>query len=604
MPRKSTYTKEPARQIYQISADDLEIFKLGSTNVNYLTDHYVRTPTSGTYWQHRDENDQNFDPERELVWQMMRHDWIMEGRPEKQYVWQPPPDLRFFLMFGGAIKFNIQWDDNHEPKFWHHHGWLLQPWQLVAHHAAQPDVTIIGGFGCGKTSLIAMSLAMMAITIPNFRGFAIAPQMLQAMEVYTYLNTTLKGTPYWDNFVWNNPQRPWPKLIVRNSFVGESTIEIFSIEHDPEKIRTLEGDVAFLDQAEKFDELEDIQRDLGTRLRGAVKGRPRLGKMTWIANAGDNPMLWERFDMGEYQPKNYLSLNPRSTDNPYLSTKDLANLRRRVGGTEEEVEQWMEGRRPMGSGEHFTRKMVEEATNDEINKLLEYQTSLPATDPRRIDGFVMKRTQQLGIYHYEIPPDHLAKRDYIVISDPGSGNPPDRNTPVIGVFDVTEFPQKRMKMVAFEWVFGNGSYWPWALAYQRYVETYRAYGRNAFDSTGVQKGFDELIFSEMGLAAEGMNMAVSGKMMCLNALKFFMGKGLIEIPYIAYMSNQLTNYRLPDNKIRQDLVMMLSMAASWARRLYYVDLDSDDAPSDDPRELERHDRLGGDRHSRLANRNR
>jgi hypothetical protein len=518
----STAFNTKRKLVSTITDDDLEIFRRGRTNANWITNHYIRTPTSGTYWRNRSTDDQSYDPDRQRSWEIMRQSWAKVGRPDDLFPFGPDP--------ASPVSYIVQWDQDDEPVFFHNHGWLFQPWQLQAHHSVQPDVTIIGGFGVGKTAYIAMSAAVLAATIPYCRIFAVAPQLIQANEVYNYLTTTLEGTPYWERFVHNVPTRPWPKFVIKNALVGTSTIEILSIEKDPEKIRTLEGDKLFLDQAEKFENLAEIQRDAGSRLRGSIRGRPRLGKMDWIANAGDNPFLWDRYDMGEYEPKNYFSINPRSVDNPYLSKHDIENLRRRVGGSTEEIEQWMDGKRPMGSGEHFNRTMVSAAVNDDLNKILEFQDSLAPGDPRKIEGFVYRKTSQLGIYHYEFPPDHKAKRDYIVISDPGSSNPPDRNSAVIGVFDVTEFPQKKMRMVAMNWIFGDGSYWPWALTYQDYVQRYKAFGRNAFDSTGVQKGFDELIFADMGLAAEGMDMAVSGKMKAINSLKFFMAKGLDRVP--------------------------------------------------------------------------
>lgn len=590
MARKPKFEFGRNKKSYELTNEDYQIFKLGARNANYITDHYMRTPHSGTYWRNKAADDLSFDSERQTAWEIMRNKWAVDGMPDE------------FIFEAGttSVKYAVQYDEAGEPIFFHNHGWLWQPWQLQIHHAPQPDVTVIGGYGCGKTAAIAMSLAVLAITVPNFRGFAVAPQMIQATEVYNYLNTALFGTPYWEKFVVGSPKRPMPQFVIENSYVGRSTIEIFSIEDDPEKIRTLEGDVAYLDQAEKFDDLEQIERDLGSRLRGTVRGRPRLGKMVWIANAGDNPQLWYRYDLGEYEPQFYMSLNPRSMDNPYLSKTDIANLKRRVGGTTEEIEQWMEGRRPMGSGEHFSRKMVEMCIDEPMNNLMEELDALPLDNIRR-EGFTWRKTQQLGTFLWEMPEDKKSKRDYIVISDPGSSNPPDRNSAIIMVFDVTSFPQQPMTMRAFNWIVGDGSYWPWVLAYQKYVTDYKAFGRNAFDSTGVQKGFDELIFHDMHLAAEGMNMAVGGKMLALNALKFFMGKGLIKFPYIPHLTNQLTNYKLPDNKIRQDLVMCLAMAAAWARRLYYVELDNEEQFNDGqavPGEIERYSRRGADRYDR------
>lgn len=582
-----------SRQVDKLSPADIRIFQLASRNANYFTDHYIRTEGSGTYWRNGDPETANFDPDRQRAWEIMREKWAKEGMPDGEWI---------FGALQAPIKYIVQYDPSGEPTFHHHHGWLFQPWQLQVHHSTQPDVTVISGVGAGKTGGFAISSAVIAATVPNARIFCIAPQMMQTMEAYNYLITTLEGTEYWNRFVWRHPTRPTPKIEIRNSLVGSSTIEFYSIEDDPRKVLTLEGDWANLDQAEKFEDLEVVEAALGSRLRGSVRGRPRLGKMVFWANSGDNPQLWNRFDLGDPVnglPKFYLSLAPHSEHNPYLSKTDIANLKRRVGGTEEEADIWMHGKRPLGSGEHFNAAMVKLCTSEELEKLMDDVMNLPDDDLRK-QGFVHKKSQELGTYQWEMPPQK--NRDYIVISDPGQGNPPYRNSAAVMVFDVTEFPEQPMKLRAFNWIFGMGSYWPWLRAHAEYVEKYHAYGRNAFDATGTQKGFDELVFHEMKLGAEGMDMSGTKKMLSINALKLFMGKGMIEFPYIVHLSSQLTHYKLPDDKIRQDLVSCLAMAANWARRLYWTDIfnESEDpkSPYGNSSEYDRYARQPKDRYDR------
>lgn len=547
------------RQVDQLTKLDYEIFKRGASDANWITDYYFRTSTSGTYWRRTPEP---YDEERALTWSLIYKAWEIENSP---------PDV--FSYQGRSYK--IQTDDEGYPIFWDHHGWLFQPWQLIAHHSPQPDMTIISGFGVGKTALIAMSLATLAITIPHFRGFAIAPQMRQAMEVYNYL-MNFTDSPYFKRFVWRNPTRPNPLFEIRNSYVGISTIEIISIESDPEKVRTLEGDVVFLDQAEKFEELEDVTRDVGSRLRGQINGRPRMGRMVYVANAGNNPALWMRYDMQDHDPVNYLSLNPDTRDNPYLTKRDIENLKRRIGGTQQDIDQWMAGKRPMGRGEHFSPEVVQKCTDQDMNELMD--AIIEGRSKTHLDAskYIKRKEPSCDIYHWEMPPDHEGKRQYIVIADPGQSNPPYRNSPIIMVWDVTDFPKSPATLRAFHWVFAGGSYEPFLVEYERMVRYYRAQMRNAFDSTGTQKGFDELYFSTHQMYATGLNMAGTGKAHALNAAKFFMAKGLIRFPYIPHLANQLTNYTLPDTKIRQDLVACVAMSALFMQQYFYVDIPSDE----------------------------
>jgi hypothetical protein len=556
MPRqtKAEIQAEKAR----ITADDLSLFRKGAKDVNWITDHYMKSPTSGTYWRRQP---QPFDPERAATWLKIWKAWKQDGRPDETWV---------YTENGVSTLFKIQWDENDDPIFFHNHGFLFQPWQWQMHHAVQSDVVCIGGFGCGKTSALAMSFAVCLMTIPYFRGFHVAPQLEQSMEVFRYIKTACSDTPFWNRFVVAYPEKPYPRIVVRNSFVGESTLNFYSVEHNSEKIRTLEGDYVACDQAEMLENLFDIRRDIGSRLRGQIHGRQRMNKMVTIANAGDNPQLWELFDMAKFDPQNYLSLNPTSYDNPFLTAHDLERMTARIGGSPEQVRQWMLGQKPLGKGEQFSAQIVERCTNRNLNEILDRQVSLPNGHPDKIEGFVKEEADRVGVYHFEFPPDFEMKRSYMIVGDPGQGSPPGRNSPVIMVWDITDFPKGPMVLRAFHWVFGEGSYWPFLLEYERLANLYRCQTRAAFDSTGVQKGFDELVFNTMGLLVTGMDMSgPSNKLRAINAAKLFMGRGLMQFPYLPYLSAQLTKYVLPDTKISQDLVMALCMAAGYANDNFY-----------------------------------
>src|SRR5258706_179790 len=242
------------RDLDILQASDYEILELGAKNANYISDYYLRTPTSGTRWV---KNPLPPDKRKEMGWKTLYDAWEKDGKPDKIWVYSD-------------IDYEVQFDLDKNPVFWHHHGWLFLDYQLDIHHCPQPEVTCIAGFGSGKTAFEAASAVVTAMSVPNSRIFCIAPQMIQGMEVYKYIMTNFSNTPFWNRFVWNYPQKPVPKFVIRNDYINESTVEILSIEHDPEKIRTLEGDMVFLDQAEKIDNLDDLVRDAGSRLRGMV----------------------------------------------------------------------------------------------------------------------------------------------------------------------------------------------------------------------------------------------------------------------------------------------------------------------------------------------
>ncbi len=588
MPRKN-YTKAPGgKAVDQIRPEDMAIFARAAKNFNHFTNHYLRSPTSGTYWRNRAADDPRFDPIRQKAWELMYDIWKKQGSPD---------ELNF-----GDNHYAAQMDGDRNPVFFHNHGFICLPWQLQVHHTTCPEVTIVAGVGTGKTLFEAISNLGLAATIPNYRGICLAPQGIQVQEVYQKAEEWLSGTPFAERWITSMAMRPHPHIVVENSYVGKSRIDMYSIEDDPKKVFTLECDKMMIDQAEKFNDLDEVIQSAGTRLRGQIQGREKLGQLLLFANAGDNPELWYRYDLGELEPQFYLSLSPKTIENTNLTKFDLDNLRRRssIEGDEEEIDRLMNATRPMGSGEHFSRAMVKAATNNDLNNILEAQHDLEPGQKDKNPLFVYKKTHKLGLYHFAFPPETKVRRDYIVIGDPGTANPPDRNTGVVGVWDVTNFPGEKMRLVALDWVFGHGSIWPWVMSYQQHIEQYHAQGRNAFDSTGTQKGYDELVFADLRLAAEGMGMEGTKKYLALNALKYFLAKGLMEWPYVAHLNNQLTNYRLPDTKIRQDLVSMCAMAAAWARRLYYFDIEDATEQRKSAAEFEvyeRNDRRLGDRNS-------
>lgn len=587
------------KQVDRLGPLDYELFRLGKQDVAILTNHYLRSSTSGTYWKRTPDEP---DPDLERGWFNLWTLWVQNNRPTD------------VLEYSG-ITYHILWDDNGDPIFWHKHGWLPQGWQKEIYHAKQKDLTAMGGMGSGKTAGMAMDLAMHAMTIPWYRGAAVAPQSKQVKEIYRYITTVFEGTPFWDRFVWSYHESPMPYIQLRSDYIGRSEIEFHSVEHDNGKaVKTLEFDEIVLDQAEKFDSLDELTVNLGSRLRGQIKGRTKLGRLIYSANSEENPEIWMRFDMERTDPTNYKSFNPKTWDNPYLTKSQVDRMKRAVSpnGDATLIAQHMGAERPMGRGEHFPMRLVDAGLRPDLDNLMNRRIALQLGldtdeyDPANVEDtgtnyeWKRRRSREAGIYHWEMPPDFKNGHQYIVVADPGQSNPPDRNSAVIMVWDVTAFPDGPAVMVAFHWVYCDGEYGPFLTEYQRLVQSYKAQNRNAFDSTGTQKGFDELYFAINHLAATGLSMAGNGKFHALNAAKFFLTKHLLQYPTIPHLMSQLTNYKLPDLKIRQDLTMCFCMSALFMQRYFFVGIGEDEEelePAPKPR-IDRHSRLGGHRHAR------
>lgn len=535
---------------------DYQLFELGRKNVNIISDYYFKSPTTGTYWRPESE-----DPTKARIYSAMFDAWKSAGKPEDEIT----------LRVGKNNK-PTNYKIRHEGSnviFHYHHGWLFQPWQLAVHHCPKPDILVIAGFGSGKTAMMIQSMAIRAMTTPNFTGFIIAPRLTQAMQSYKYLITNAEDTLFGDRFMYSTPQKPFPQIIMKSDYIGTSTIEFFGVLDDTEKLRTIEGDMIGIEQMERFDDLAKLFRDAGSRLRGHVQGRERLGKILGIANAGSNPDMWWMFEQGikNKDDPNYpvASFRVKTTDNIYLTKKDIENMKRRVSvDGNGNVAQWMDAERPIGDGEHFSHKMLkmnfDEAMNDYMDVAIKQEKP----------GFDYREGQRAGTVLWECPPDFRSNRKYCVIGDPGQSNPPYRNSPVIMVWDYTDFPKRPAFLRCFSWVYGNGSYQPFIDEFIRLVEKYRAHQSCAFDSTGQQSAFDQLVFQSEGFLVEGMNMAGNNKSKALNSAKVIMGQGLLKMPHLDNIESQLVNYKLPDTRIRQDIVSVIIMSSDFLNRFFYI----------------------------------
>ena len=456
-------------------------------------------------------------------------------------------------------------------------GWWFDDWQNAIHLALQPTVTLIGGYGSGKTACLAMSAAVWSATTPFFRFKDAAPTARQSLEMYLYLAERLyEGVPYYDRFITKMVLKPWPRIELYNG----ASLEFMSADKNAQKIKTLEADWVCVDQAEDLDDLYETTRNVGTRMRGTrPDGQPRLSRLTYLANAGDNPQLWEIYDRCELDTDQYLSITVSSYDNPHNTPEQMKLMEARAGGTQKDIDQWLRAKRPMGKGEYFPTQVIQNCSDPSLDRIMD--SGLEA----KMAGFVSDEYRGAGIVRWELPPD--PKRIYMQVGDLGTRNPPDRNSGCIMVFDVTEFPKKPADLRAFHWVISNGVITPWLDAFKFYMDYYNTGSRAGFDSTGLQKHLDELSFQVEDLQVIGLNFQ-GLKSFMLRALQLFMAKSLFHWPdKIKGISFQLSRYRLPDTKIPQDVVATLMMAAWMLEQLFWDGaVPDDDTPLEDPVQMD------------------
>lgn len=570
--------------LYRLNAEERRLIDLAlHENVDYLTDYYLRGPNSGTWWLPGAESDR-----WKKGYERLLAIWEGEGRPDRfdyvghsyRTVWEHEKSKAFPSL----------------PAFHHNHGLLMLPWQKQLHNDRHPIITVTGGYGSSKTVGAALSDLVHAVTLPGYRSLVLAPNSVQVMEVYTIMQRLMEGTLYQERFLINASQRPFPKITIGHEGVGENTIEFYPILNNYEKLLTLTADRAIIDQAERLDDIKEIIRMVGTRFRGRVPltGRERLGTITLLANSADNQQYWDVVDMAEADPENYAAYTVSSYDNIYLTDKDIKRFELQVGKDEESIRVYLKGGRPRGNGKEFSRDVLERVEDASLDRIMDDHAGEP--------GYILMRRQGVGVYEWMLPP--LDDRTYLVISDPGTSNPPERNSPPIFVWDITDFPDKPMTLAAFVWVFGNGDIMNWATRYAELVHKYKAIGRCAFDATGYQAGYDTWMAILEDLMVEKINLSGNMKALCLNAAKMICSKGLMKLPKaLDNVFSQLSRYDYsedkPQSKLRQDLVMAFIMSAWWSQRLWYWDDgEFEERPGYDPRD--RSYRPQGDRYGTHA----
>lgn len=473
--------------------------------------------------------------------------------------------------------------DYKEPIFHMHFGAVMQEWQLDTFQARQRIKIALGGYGSGKTIGVGvLPMLYYAATIPGFRGLFLAPNSNQAKESWRIALQLMFATPYADKFLVSKNAKDPPSLTIGNDMVGENLIQTFPID-DPagvEKFETLTLDYVVIDQAEKMPNIQEIRRVIGSRFRGQIMGRDIVGQMAFLANAKDNPELWDLFDEAEDDPDNIYAVQPATFDNIYITPEQLSNMEQDVGGTDEDIRVHIEGGRPLLTGEQFPASLQANIKSDILDEKM--RQGIDA----HIPGFVhIKAPKKVGTVRWEMPyePDRM----YCVIADPGSDNPPKRNSAVIMVWDYTDFPEQPATMQAFNWVYGNHRPEPWITQYLEYVERYRAKTTNAFDSTAWQSGWQESLWAINRTIAGGMPLHLNHKSKYLIFTKRLCELGLLKVPSIQGLFTQLGRYVVPDNdkKLVQDIVMAFIMSGGWLEHLMYGEKDQQEETEQNVREF-------------------
>jgi hypothetical protein len=476
-------------------------------------------------------------------------------------------------------------------------GWVLDDnfdpegaWQKKVHHALQTRIVVIGGFGSGKTRGVGISACMHAMTTKNFAFMNCAPTAYQAVIMYNFILEVALDTRFGD-LIWEHPRTPYPTIKLRfyagNTLIN-SKLEFMSIDKNAVQILSWEGDWVNLDEGGNIDTLGETITHLGSRLRGSINKRPRLGRLSIISNSWDNPEMWSRYDMASVDPENYLSLTVSSRHNHNITPLQLQMMLKDI--PEDEHEQFIEGSRPVGKGLYFNQQRVF-ACED-----VEYGNTIKAAAELSIPGYIWYELRGSGVIHYTTPklPDHV----YMILGDPGTGAAPNRNSPVIFTFDVTGFPMTRAYINAMWWGNGRGSITPFIRQLMQFMKMYNPL-LTGVDSTGPQASTAEVINTYLHSARETGNMKMdwlgsdidltdvmnpwivgydfsgSKKVSYLVSGKMFIEANLVRWPKQATgIRRQLTNYDpekdTKGSALAQDIVATFCMGAFAVRSWFNI----------------------------------
>lgn len=481
----------------------------------------------------------------------------------------------FFKPYGDAEGW--QFDRNFDPE---------GAWQERVHLAAQRDITVIGGFATGKTVSIGMSASVWCANTRDFRFLNIAPTLWQSEMMYRAILENARNTRY-EDLIWKYPSRPHPKIVIR-FFIGgtlyESSMEFMSSDKDATQILSFEGDWVNIDEGGLLDNLGDISAHVGSRLRGTVRGRERLGRYSIISNSWDNYELWRRFDLALTNPEEFLSIIVSSRHNRNVTKAQLARMIERI--PPEDRKRFIEGTRPEGRGKYFSQESIYQCEDQLMGDFVRDQVKEGAR------GYHLEAQHGIGVILYQMP--SVSGNLYMLYGDPGTDNAPKRNSPVLMMWDVTNFPSAPAKLVAFWWGSGNGNIGPFVDKMFEWIQIYKPVF-TGIDSTGPQKNMafliNEYLFqkrfgdeesderaryeSPTGaiLGIGGLDFSGSKKPSFLIALRLLLENGMISFPkIITGIRSQLSNYDLEkDRKIPQDIVATMAMSAHGIRTYFHVD---------------------------------
>lgn len=418
-------------------------------------------------------------------------------------------------------------------------GFSFQDYQAEAHYSPVNDLQIMGGVGSGKTTPCSISAASRATLNPGYGVLWVAPILPQAKLSYEVILQWGTSGRWGEVFLLDNRRHPYPLIVLRpwDKFDPGSKFECRSLGQDPaELLRGGEYDEAVADEGMRsyatgwyialiagrlrgprsyminaYPDLRDeyirrverleweddpgrigeMEASLEEWLR--ISGLAKQTRLTVIGNPPRGHEWWRRWEYGLTHPGERYSARWTTYQNRYVTRKQLELQEAQFRGRDDERKVELEAAKPPAGGDvfpymdtFFNAGLLEDA----IRRVA-----------KREPGWVVKTTEEIGLYHYEKPPE--AGATYMFALDPGSGIMPKRNKWVLVGARVDRGPHNESG--PFEIVYiqvGNfpgahGTPEPWIAAAKDVRGRYPIpFGKFGVESSGVQKNTHQVVWPD------------------------------------------------------------------------------------------------------------
>ena len=425
----------------------------------------------------------------------------------------------------------------------------LLPILKVVPYLPHPNIFILGSWGSGKTTNVAeMALAKCMMT-SYYKFVNVAPIGRQADQMYRFLYRMTVGNEKIEHLIEKMVGSPRPLIRLWNG----STMEFLTVK--PEYLKYLEGeeyDWGNIEEAALLINFAEVVSTLGSRLRG-VRERTNVvrdTKLTVTTVPGDDDDMVVFYNRGLKKSNDFYSMKILVEEhNPNVTPEQLRVMRSRL--LDEDIPVYIKCQWPSAAGRTIP------AQHYDACESIEMEIWMDELLQSHVIGALREEDERLGIVRWEMPHEH--GHQYLVIGDPGTGNPPKRNAGVVMGWDVTGVPAR---LIYFDWVFGYGSISPWVASFKYAKDKYP--GACGFDTTSTQKYMDELVFEQEGIIVHPLNFS-RDKNGFLNALRFILERKGMMFPFIQGMKSQGRKYKLPDKALAQDIIACLMMSA-WMIR--------------------------------------